>query len=242
MYGKFAWIIFLLLGLWHVIGTFAEKAAKKQQEQRLRGQASQQRPSASRRHPGTSPTSTTLVDRAGELAARRKAQLEELRHRPASHHQPAAGSSPATLRPALPGAPPPSVLGRTAAQAIPVARAVRPPRPVPTRPVPTRPVPARIAPGPQARPAPGSISRPGTRPRLTSQLPESKTESARSLHALGRRRPAEEPPPTAPRRHLSLPGLRDEPIGPALLRRMVMYREILDTPVALRDQQIWERW
>lgn len=234
MSGKYAWIIFLVLGLWHVIGTFAEKAAKKQQ---LKAQGSQQlRPSA-RRHPGESPTSTTLVDRAGELAARRKAQLEELRRRRASHHMPAAGSSPVTLRPTLAGAQTPLVPGRTVPQAIPVARAARPPQPVPARIAP-----ARIAPAPQARSAPGSIPKPRTRPRLTSQPAESKTEYDRSLHALGRKKPVEEPSPTAGRRHLSLPGLRDEPIGPTMLRRMVMYREILDTPIALRDQQIWERW
>ena len=67
MSGKYAWIIFLLLGLWHLIGTFAEKAAKKQQQQRLKAQGSQElRPSA-RRHPGGA-TSTTLVDHASELA------------------------------------------------------------------------------------------------------------------------------------------------------------------------------
>jgi len=70
----------------------------------------------------------------------------------------------------------------------------------------------------------------------------SKTEYDRSLHALGRAKPARKQPQAVTGRHLRLPGLADEPISPALLRRMVMYREILDTPVALRDQQTWERW
>ena len=79
----------------------------------------------------------------------------------------------------------------------------------------------------------------------------SKTEYDRSLHALERAKSAKSVKPvkpvtkslsTATDRHLRLPGLADEPIGPALLRKIVLYREILDIPVALRDQQTWERW
>jgi len=235
MFGKYAWIIFVLLGLWHVIGSLAEKAAKKQQEQRLKGQGSPQQRSAVRQHPGTSSASTTLVDRAGELAARRKAQLEELRRRRAGHQQPTAGPSTATLRPTLPSAQPPSVFQRTAPQAIPVSRAVRPPPQAPARLGP-----ARLAPAPQPVPAARAKPEPGPRPPRERSV--SKAEFDRSLHALGRAKKAGTQPQTVTRRHLSLPGLADEPIGPALLRRMVMYREILDTPVALRDQQIWERW
>ena len=33
----------------------------------------------------------------------------------------------------------------------------------------------------------------------------------------------------------------DEPIGPQLLRKMVLYKEILDPPLALRDRAAWER-
>ena len=233
--GKYAWIVFVLLGLWHVIGSLAEKAAKKQQEQRLKGQGSPQQRSGLGRHPGTSPASTTLVDRAGELAARRKAQLDELRRRRASHQQPAAGSSPAILRPTLPAAQPPSVLQRTGPQVVSVSRAVRPPPQAPARPGP-----ARIAPRPEA--IPPARPKPGPGPKPPGQRPVSKTEHDRSLHALGRAKPARKQPQAVTGRHLTLPGLADEPIGPALLRRMVMYREILDTPVALRDQQIWERW
>ena len=84
---------------------------------------------------------------------------------------------------------------------------------------------------------------PGPGPRPTSQRSVSKAEYGRSLHALERIKAAKKQQPVAVmRRHLSLPGVAAEPMGPALLRRMVMYREILDTPVALRDQQIWERW
>ena len=32
-----------------------------------------------------------------------------------------------------------------------------------------------------------------------------------------------------------------EPIDAALLRKMIVYREILDPPVALRNEQVWER-
>jgi len=32
-----------------------------------------------------------------------------------------------------------------------------------------------------------------------------------------------------------------EPIDRALLRKMIVYREIFDPPVALRNEQVWER-
>jgi hypothetical protein len=49
-------------------------------------------------------------------------------------------------------------------------------------------------------------------------------------------------PPKAPRqRHLPLTFVPGEPMGPHLLRQMVLFREILEPPVALRDRQVWER-
>ena len=32
-----------------------------------------------------------------------------------------------------------------------------------------------------------------------------------------------------------------EPIDATLLRKMIVYREILDPPIALRNEQVWER-
>lgn len=230
MPGKFVWIIFLLLGVWQVIGSIAEKAAKKQREQRLKGQASPQREPAARRHPGTTPASTTLVDRAEQLAARRKDQLEELRRRRATRHHPgaaSAGSAPVTLLRASRTVQPLPTLGPATPQAIAAGRAVRTAPPAPVRPAP---------PGP---------SRPVPEPRPAEQHAVSKTEFDRGLHALGRAKsvkPVTKSLSTATDRHLRLPGLAGEPIGPALLRKIVLYREILDIPVALRDQQTWERW
>jgi hypothetical protein len=52
---------------------------------------------------------------------------------------------------------------------------------------------------------------------------------------------AEEPLRVARKRHLPLPFEPGEPLGPHLLRQMVLFREILEPPVALRDRQVWER-
>ena len=42
-------------------------------------------------------------------------------------------------------------------------------------------------------------------------------------------------------RKLTLPGLGDVPMDRTLLRRMVLYHEILEPPIALREVQSWER-
>ena len=48
--------------------------------------------------------------------------------------------------------------------------------------------------------------------------------------------------PKAPgKRHLPLPFVPGEPMGPHLLRQMVLFREILEPPVSLRDRQVWDR-
>jgi hypothetical protein len=52
----------------------------------------------------------------------------------------------------------------------------------------------------------------------------------------------ETPPQTRRKSHLPpRPVLPDEPLGPHVLRQMVLFREILEPPVALRDRQVWER-
>ncbi len=40
---------------------------------------------------------------------------------------------------------------------------------------------------------------------------------------------------------LVLPVLGDVPMDRTLLRRMMLYREILEPPIALREVQSWER-
>jgi len=52
------------------------------------------------------------------------------------------------------------------------------------------------------------------------------------LHKKTSTEPARRRPPAV---HLG------EPIDRALLRKMVIYREILDPPLALRHDQVWER-
>ena len=42
-------------------------------------------------------------------------------------------------------------------------------------------------------------------------------------------------------RNLTLPKLGDVPMDRTLLRRMMLYREILEPPIALREVQSWER-
>ena len=42
-------------------------------------------------------------------------------------------------------------------------------------------------------------------------------------------------------RKLTLPKLGDVPMDRTLLRRMMLYREILEPPIALREVQSWER-
>jgi hypothetical protein len=48
-------------------------------------------------------------------------------------------------------------------------------------------------------------------------------------------------PAPARKRHLPQPFVPGEPLGPHLLRQMVLFREILEPPVAFRDRQVWER-
>jgi len=46
---------------------------------------------------------------------------------------------------------------------------------------------------------------------------------------------------TAPPRHRRPAITAGEPIDRAILRKMIIYREILDPPLALRAEQVWER-
>jgi len=240
MIGKYFWVIFVLLGLWQWIGTLAERATKKQQEQRVLDLAARRK----QQQMGSPPTAAGgtaqrafgpggtaqrafgpggtaqhafgpgVTDRAGDLATRRKAQLDELRRRSGT----ATGQPPARTRPT------PVTLRPTLA---PTARPAAPP-PVATLPQrPTAPVRRQPAERPQARRAPPPQKRPV---RPVKRL----TETRRTL--IHHETVAVKGP-----RELALPGLDGVPMDRTLLRRMMLYREILEPPIALREVQTWER-
>ncbi len=226
--GRYFWIIFVLLGLWQFIGSLAERATKKQQNQRVSDLTAQRRRQQTAGR-GTAAggiaqraTGPVVADRAGELAARRKAQLDELRRRRGAATAQATAQAtartrptPVTLRPAQ---------SPTRQAPLPVATA--PPVAVPRRP----PAPVRRQPAarPQARRAPPPQKR--TIPPI-----ERSPKSGRSL--VSTRRTVEDRGP----RTLTLPSLGDVPMDRTLLRRMILYREILEPPIALREVQSWER-
>jgi len=224
--GKYFWVIFLLLGLWQWIGTLAERAAKKQQDRRVTDLAAKRRlqqtaggPTAAGGPAGRA-TGPVVADRAGELASRRKAQLDELRRRRggATAQAPArTRPTAATLRPAQapmsrPGAPPAAAPPRLPAP-------VR--RPAAARPQARRPAPQQQQQQQQQR----RPARPVARPTETARL-------ARRTHEVVQ---------TKGPRELALPGLGGVPMDRTLLRRMMLYREILEPPIALREVQTWER-
>ncbi len=235
--GRYFWIIFVLLGLWHLIGSLAERATKKQQDRRvsdLAGQQRQQQMAAHRTVAGGAAqraTGPVVADRAGELAARRKAQLDELRRRRGAATAQATGQPPgrtrpmsATLRPAQ--SPPRQAPPLPVAATPPVAVPQRPPVAVPQR----RPAPVRRQPAarPQARRAPPPQKRTIPPIERSPKSGRSLVSTARTVEARGLRT-------------LTLPSLGDVPMDRTLLRRMMLYREILEPPIALREVQSWER-
>ena len=87
------------------------------------------------------------------------------------------------------------------------------------------------------RPAPERVVTP--RPAPAQQQEPAPIEGESSTHRVVK---DAEVAPKAPRqRHLPLPFVPGEPLGPHLLRQMVLFREILEPPVSLRDRQVWER-
>ena len=116
--GKYTWIVVIVILLWQVIGGAVSNASKKQQRERMADAAEERRrqlggkgagtpPARSAgggeappRAVGASPGGQTLSARMEDLAARRKAQLDELRRRRAA----AKGTSVSTaqVRPSTP--------------------------------------------------------------------------------------------------------------------------------------------
>jgi hypothetical protein len=94
------WIIIVVVVLWQIAYGLIQKAAEKRQQERMRELSAPQRrrqssPPTGARTPATpprQPSSRRSAVRLEDLAARRKAQLEELRRRRAS--RPRAGPAP----------------------------------------------------------------------------------------------------------------------------------------------------
>ncbi len=254
MIGKYFWVIFVLLGLWQWIGTLAERATKKQQEQRVLDLAARRK----QQQMGSPPTAAGgtaqrafgpggtaqrafgpggtaqrafgpggtaqrafgpgVTDRAGDLATRRKAQLDELRRRSGT----ATGQPPARTRPT------PVILRPT------LAPATRPAAPPPPATLPQRPT-APVRRQPAARPQAHRAPPPPQKQKRPVRPVERSTETPQRV-----RRHVETVEVKGPR-ELALPGLDGVPMDRTLLRRMMLYREILEPPIALREVQTWER-
>ncbi|MHC4080657.1 MAG: hypothetical protein ACYS15_02280 [Planctomycetota bacterium] len=241
MRGNWWVILLLLLGVWQIVGTLIEKAGKKQQEQRLKDLAAQRERQVGARgqsQPAPRTTPRTATDRAEALAARRREQLEQLRKRraaqkpgvqpptPTAQPAPAAASQPGQrqISRLQPGRvqttqQPATVIRRAGTQPRSAPPTSSPPRRTTVRPTPERVVRRRPAPAQPQEPAPG----------------EGESSTRRVVGDV-------ELAAKAPRmRHLPLPFVPGEPLGPHLLRQMVLFREILEPPVSLRDRQVWER-
>ena len=236
--GRYIWIVFVGIAVWQVISTVIEKATKKQQEQRLRELAAQRQRQLSARGGGHQPSplearpapavaAKSALERVEDLASRRRAQLDELRRRRAARK-----GGPAELRTAGPQTP-----RRPAA-----ARPAPAPAPAPTNPFQA---PPQRRPGP-AIPQTVSVGRshPAPVPQAPRQRPQpqARPQEAPTVRRLVR------PEPTEPRVRASRPPrqrpsivIGNELLGPNLLRKMVIYKEILDLPVSLRHHQVWDR-
>jgi hypothetical protein len=242
--GRWWVILLLLLGVWQVIGSLIEKAGKKQQEQRLKDLAAQrgrQTGGGGQSQPAPRTTPGTLTDRVEALAARRREQLEQLRQRRAGQ-RPIAGQPTTPTPTAGPAPAPPSQAGRRQISQLQPGRAktLFTPVPVVRRPA-TQPRTGTPAPVPQrrvtVRPTPERVVSP--RPAPARQQEPAPIEGESSTHRIVM--DAAEAPKAPRQRHRPVPFVFGEPLGPHLLRQMVLFREILEPPVSLRDRQVWER-
>ena len=246
-------IIFVLWAAWQLVGSLVEKAGKKQQDQRLKELTAQRqrqlaaqagRPAGAGLSGGggaEGPRGTGVADRLEGLAARRKAQLEELRRRRTARHPGTAqqGSPPVVLRPTRTPMSTPG-MGRSfptqrAPQPVPIARSAPPVRRVPRQP----PVPPTTAPPPTppvGRGAPlGTPAQRVVTPEVRRKVQPEPRLGPHSVFAHTKKIS------TAPSRRRRPAVHGGEPIDRALLRKMIVYREILDPPLALRAEQVWER-
>ena len=209
------WIIFLIIVGANVIGPILQKRNAKLRKQRQQGAEpaaeSSQRSPAARPHT-TGPGPTRME----QLIARRQAQMEELRQR---REQRRAGRSPQVrIGPVSTPTPRPSPTVFRAPPPQPSRRVIRP---APAKPAPRHPV-------QPPEPIPEPVAQPRERQRLAA-LPSGLVSAAG--------------PTPRPARKRLLPLLPSDSltITPHLLRRLVVLKEILDPPIALRTRDIWDK-
>ena len=214
----FGWIIFLIIVAANVIGPILQKRNAKLRKQREQGAepAAESRPRSPAAGPHTTGPGSTRME---QLIARRQAQMEELRQR---REQRRAGQSPQVrIGPASTTTPRPGP-SPTVFRAPPPQPAPQPSRRV-IRPAPARPAPPQPIRRPKPIPSPVAQSREGQRlAPLRSTLAPAAVPDAR------------------PARKRGLPA-DFATITPQLLRRLVVLKEILDPPIALRNNDIWDK-
>ncbi len=220
--GKFGWIIFLIIVAANVIGPILKKREEHARKKRQPGAAptARSRPPSPGARPHTTGAASTRME---QLIARRQAQLEELRGR---REQRRAGRSPQVrIGPAsTPTTRPSPTVFR--------APAPQPPRRV-TRPAtapPSASLPSAVRPASPPQPA---------RRRRVSKEPVAQRRKGGGLAPLP---PglvsAAAPTPRPAQKRFSLAD--SGPVTPQLLRRIIVLKEILDPPIALRTRDLWD--
>ncbi len=214
---KLGTIIFVLVLIFaNVIGPLLKKREEQGRKKRQQGSTQSARPAQPGVAPGP-PSVSTGSSRMEQLIARRQAQLEELRER--REQRRSASSTPqARIGPASSPTP-------TASPTV-----FRAPAPQPTRRV-SRPATARPSVTRQPRPQPAQR-------RRVSRKAVAQPVERKGLGALHTEPTALTRPKTATRPFLSLD---TQTITPQLLRRLVVLKEIFDSPIALRNRDIWDR-
>ena len=233
MNSKYGLIIFAVVIILNVLGGIMKKRADQQKLAKLSSGRTQrstpvtQTTSSSLGSPAPSQRTSRAMERAAQLAARRKAQLDELRSRreqrragfqqqPQQQQHPQVRIGPGSSQT-------PSSSFRSTPQQIPQ------PTPVPTQ---------RVVIRPSAQPKQVPVSR-----SVFSEHSEHVRADTQRLH--GRRaqlgesteRITTEPSRVSPVSSI----LGTEELTPELLRRMVVLKEIFDLPVSLRDRDVCDR-
>ncbi len=230
MNSKYGLIIFAVVIILNVLGGIMKKRAEQQKLAKLSGSRThrsdpaRQKTRSSLATPAPSQRSGRAMDRAQQLAERRKAQLDELR----SRRQRRAGAQQQQQHPQ-------ARIGSGSSHTTPSAFRSTPPQ-RPQQPTPAKPQRVVIRPSAQPKPAPVSRS-------VFAEHSEHTRADIQRLH--GKRAQLGEAAastPYKPTRITPTSSILDSgELTPELLRRMVVLKEIFDRPVALRDSEIWDR-
>ena len=230
MFNKYGLIIFAIVIILNVLGGIMKKRAEQQKLAKLSsGRSTRSAPlTQSKRSdfstPAPSQRTSRALERAEQLAARRKAQLDELRSRRESRR---AGFQQQQQQPQVrigPGSSQtPSSSFRSTPQQIPQ------PTPVPTQ---------RVVIRPSSPPKPAPVSR-----SVFSDHTEHERADTQRLHGYRKQlgetteKITTEPAGITPASSI----LGTGELTPELLRRMVVLKEIFDLPVSLRDRDVSDR-